>query len=247
MAAKLTQADLEYLKNYDPNRYPHPSVTVDILVFTVDMSGELELLLINRKAPPYQGLWAIPGGFVNVCESLEDAAKRELYEETGVKDVHIEQLYTFGDVYRDPRTRVISVSYMALVPKCMITPRAGDDAQSILWAKVRLMNNHLSLIDDIELGFDHEEIIKTAIERLNGKLSYTTIASNLLANPKRFSVFELQKIHEAILGKKLDAANFRRYFFNTYVVKGLARELDEICTEFSRRPSHYYEMIERNE
>jgi 8-oxo-dGTP diphosphatase len=128
----------EFLLQYRPGNYEHPSVTVDMLIFAMDEEEmETEVLLIKRKNHPCIGQWAIPGGFVNVDESLETAAARELEEETGLKGVCLEQLYTWGNVKRDPRTRVISVSYMAAVPKDQLTPKAGDDAEEACWFQVK--------------------------------------------------------------------------------------------------------------
>ena len=128
----------EFLLQYRPGNYERPSVTVDMLIFTVDEEEmETEILLIKRKNHPCIGQWAIPGGFVNVDESLEAAAARELEEETGLKGICLEQLYTWGNVKRDPRTRVISVSYMAAVPKDQLTPKAGDDAAEARWFQVK--------------------------------------------------------------------------------------------------------------
>lgn len=128
----------EFLLQYRPGNYERPSVTVDMLIFAVDEEEmETEVLLIKRKNHPCIGQWAIPGGFVNVDESLETAAARELEEETGLKGICLEQLYTWGNVKRDPRTRVISVSYMAAVPKNQLTPKAGDDAEEACWFQVK--------------------------------------------------------------------------------------------------------------
>ncbi|SET81402.1 ADP-ribose pyrophosphatase YjhB, NUDIX family [Lacrimispora sphenoides] len=128
----------EFLLQYRPGNYERPSVTVDMLIFAVDEEEmETEVLLIKRKNHPCIGQWAIPGGFVNVDESLEAAAARELEEETGLKGICLEQLYTWGNVKRDPRTRVISVSYMAAVPKNQLTPKAGDDAEEACWFQVK--------------------------------------------------------------------------------------------------------------
>ena len=128
----------EFLLQYRPGNYERPSVTVDMLIFAVvEEEMETEVLLIKRKNHPCIGQWAIPGGFVNVDESLETAAARELEEETGLKGVCLEQLYTWGNVKRDPRTRVISVSYMAAVPKDQLTPKAGDDAEEACWFQVK--------------------------------------------------------------------------------------------------------------
>lgn len=240
---QITKKDEEFLKTYNADEYQHPSVTVDMLIFTADITGALEILLIKRKHPPYQDHWAIPGGFVNIDESLEDAAARELQEETNLTNVHMEQLYTFGAVNRDPRTRVISVSYLALVPKGTLHAKAGDDAAEAEWYKVNLVDGKLVFDKDIELAFDHEEIIKTAIERMRGKISYTPIAFDFLNDTQRFSIFELQKIYEAVLGKEMDPANFRRSFFLNYVNKGIAEDTGELCKEFSKRGSNYYRYL----
>lgn len=178
----------EYLKTYNPNKYEKPSVTTDILIFTVNENHELELLLIKRGGHPYKGKWAIPGGFVNMTESLDDGAKRELKEETGLSgDYHLEQLYTFGGVNRDPRMRVISVAYMALIPKAALLPRAGDDAAEAMFFRVSINDRELQLVGENkklltakDLAFDHEEIIRTAWKRLAGKLDYTDLAFEFL-------------------------------------------------------------------
>lgn len=201
--------EANFLKNYNPDKYQKPSVTVDILIFRL-VNDSVDILLIKRKKPPYKEFWAFPGGFVNINESLEDAAKRELLEETNVKNVFLEQLYTFGDVERDPRMRVISVSYMALLNENDIekfNEKAGDDAKELQWFNI---NELLNGIEDnsIKLAFDHEKIFKLAIERLRGKIDYTNIAFQLL--PKEFSMLELQNVYEQILNKKLYTPNFRR-------------------------------------
>lgn len=201
--------EANFLKNYNPDKYQKPSVTVDILIFRL-VNDSVDILLIKRKKPPYKEFWAFPGGFININESLEDAAKRELLEETNVKNVYLEQLYTFGDVERDPRMRVISVSYMALLNENDIekfNEKAGDDAKELQWFNI---NELLNGIEDnsIKLAFDHEKIFKLAIERLRGKIDYTNIAFQLL--PKEFSMLELQNVYEQILNKKLYTPNFRR-------------------------------------
>lgn len=201
--------EANFLKNYNPDKYQKPSITVDILIFRL-VNDSVDILLIKRKKPPYKEFWAFPGGFVNIDESLEDAAKRELLEETNVKNVYLEQLYTFGDVERDPRMRVISVSYMALLNENDIekfNEKAGDDAKELQWFNI---NELLNGIEDnsIKLAFDHEKIFKLAIERLRGKIDYTNIAFQLL--PKEFSMLELQNVYEQILNKKLYTPNFRR-------------------------------------
>lgn len=189
----------ENAQNYDASKYERPSVTVDVVIFTL-IARELHVLLVKRKRWPYEGHWAIPGGFIEMDESLEQAARRELEEETGVRDVYLEQLYTFGDVGRDPRTRVISVAYIALVRAESQKVRTSDESLDVRWFPVR------ALPDD--LAFDHEQILGHAISRLRSKLEYTTLAFQLL--PEVFSILELKHIYEQILDEKLDKGNFYR-------------------------------------
>ena len=185
--------------DYDPSDYDRPSVTVDVVIFSL-IDESLKVLLVKRKRWPYEGSWAIPGGFVGIDESLEDAAARELAEETGVTDVFMEQLYTFGDPDRDPRMRVITVAYYAVVPASAVTiVAAGDDAAEAAWFPV----------DDLpELAFDHDKILDYALTRLRYKLEYTMIGFQLL--PDLFTLSELQYAYELILGEELDKRNFRR-------------------------------------
>ena len=178
--------------------YPRPAVTVDVVIFTL-REGDLQVLLVRRKSPPFQGMWAIPGGFIRIDESLEEAALRELEEETGVRDVYIEQLYTFGDPNRDPRGRVITVAYFALVPADAVHPRAGSDAAEARW---------WSMYNLPPLAFDHDRILAYALQRLRYKLEYTAVGFELL--PETFTLSELQAAYEVILGEELDKRNFRR-------------------------------------
>jgi len=187
--------------------YPRPSVTADVIIFTL-RGNDLQVLLIRRKYSPFEGMWAIPGGFVGISESLEEAARRELEEETGVRDVYLEQLYTFGDPGRDPRGRVITVAYFALVPAAAISPRAGDDAAEARWWSVV----HLP-----PLAFDHVGILAYALKRLRYKLEYTAVGFELL--PEVFTLSELQAAYEIILGEKLDKRNFRRKILRAEVIE----------------------------
>jgi ADP-ribose pyrophosphatase YjhB (NUDIX family) len=195
---------------YDPARYERPSVTVDVVILTM-RRRRLEALLIKRKHWPFEGLWAIPGGFVNPDESLEDAARRELEEETGVRDVYMEQLYTFGDPQRDPRMRVITVVYYALIRHETLKVVAGDDAAEAAWFPVY----HLP-----SLAFDHENILTYTMQRLRGKLEYTTIGFQLL--PPEFTLSELQEVYEAILERSLDKRNFRKKVLTTGILEATA-------------------------
>jgi 8-oxo-dGTP diphosphatase len=206
---------VEHAENYDPSRYERPSVTVDVVIFTLQ-ERELHVLLVKRKHWPFEGRWAIPGGFVNMNESLELAARRELEEETGIRDIYLEQLYTFGEPKRDPRTRVISVAYIALVSADTQTLRVSDESTDVRWFPVRALPG--------PLAFDHDTILAAGLDRLRSKLEYTTLAFQLL--PEVFSILELKHIYEQILGEELDKGNFYRKIKDSNVLEdtGLRRE-----------------------
>ena len=173
-------------------------MTVDIVIFTL-REGSLQVLLVKRGVPPFEGQYAIPGGFIRGDESLEEAALRELHEETGVRNVFLEQLYTFGDPKRDPRGRVITVAYYALIASDKLSLVAGADAAEAQWFPASGVP---------PLAFDHKSILDYALERLRNKLEYTTVGFQLL--PEKFTLGELQAVYEAILGRPLDKRNFRR-------------------------------------
>ncbi len=180
-------------------QYPHPAVTTDIVIFTV-RDEQLKVLLVKRKGAPFKGKWALPGGFVNIDEDLEQCAKRELAEETGVKGVYLEQLYTFGAPKRDPRERIITVAYFALIPSKQQTLKAASDAEAVDWFA----------IDELpKLAFDHQGIIDMAHQRLVAKLDYSTIAFQFM--PKEFTLSELQTVYEIILRQPVDKRNFRKW------------------------------------
>ncbi len=193
-----------------PREAERPAVAVDVVILTV-REHHLEVLLTRRSHAPFDGLWAIPGGFVKPDESLEDAARRKLAEEGGGSDVYLEQLYTFGDPGRDPRTRVITVVYYALLrPDQLRLPTAPDAAEARLFAAY--------LAPD--LAFDHSRILQHTLERLRGKLEYTTIGFQLLAH--EFTLSELQDVYEAILNRSLDKRNFRKKLLLTRIVEPTA-------------------------
>ncbi len=179
-------------------RYPHPAITTDSVIFGFDGSS-MNLLLIERGIEPYNGAWALPGGFLNMDETVEEGAKRELQEETNIKDVYLEQFHVFSAVNRDPRERVLTVAFFALVSKDNFEIIAGDDANKAQWFEW----NHLP-----SLAFDHAEIISMAKERLQEKLRVSPIAFKLL--DKEFKMDELQRIYELIHEKKYDRRNFMR-------------------------------------
>lgn len=217
------------LEDYDLSSYERPSVSVDIILFTV-MEGDLKVLLIKRRIPPFKGMWAIPGGFVRKGETLDEAALRELREETNVSDVYLEQLYTFGDPGRDPRAWVITVAYFALVSFDRFEIRADTDAEDVGWH---------SMYDLPELAFDHSRILAYALERLRNKLEYTNVGFQLL--PKKFTLTELQRLHEIILHRALDKRNFRKKILS----QGILKELDETKMEGVHRPARLYKFIEK--
>ncbi len=173
-------------------------LTVDVVIFTVE-DQRLRVLLVRRGVDPFAGDWALPGGFVLSGESLDRAAHRELEEETGASDVFLEQLYTFGDPGRDPRGRVVTVAYYALVPPQSVVIEAGSDATDARWFDVN---------DLPSLAFDHNTILARAVERLRGKVQYTVVGFELL--PKSFTLSHVQHVFETILGRSLDKRNFRR-------------------------------------
>jgi 8-oxo-dGTP diphosphatase len=206
--------------------YKNPAVTVDIVIFTIQ-ENDLKVLLVKRRNPPFRNKWAIPGGFVEYDEPLEEAAKRELEEETGVKDVYIEQLYTFGAPGRDPRERVITIAYFALISSDNLTVKAESDASDVGWH---------SIYDQPELAFDHEVILKYALKRLRNKIMFTNVAFQLL--PETFTLTELQNVYEIVLGIKLDKRNFRKKILSM----NLLEETNDKRAEGNHRPARLYKF-----
>ena len=200
-------------------------VTVDVVIFTIQQ-GVLKVLLVKRRIDPFIGQFAIPGGFVHEDEDLEQAALRELKEETGVSDVYLEQLYSFGKPDRDPRGRVITVAYFALISADRQL-KAGTDAAEAAWFPM----DHLP-----SLAFDHATILNYALERLRNKLEYTTVGFQLL--PSKFTLTELQEVYAAILGKKLDKRNFRRKMSLLKILKPLPE-----YRRGGQRPAQLYRFV----
>ena len=182
-------------------------VTVDVVIFTL-REGSLQVLLVRRRRPPWEGMWAIPGGTIGSDEALEAAALRTLEEETGLGDVFLEQLYTFGEPGRDARGRVITVSYFAVVPASYVVPRAAEDAERVQWWPIGELP---------PLAFDHGEILSYALVRLRYKLEYTAVGFELL--PEEFTLTELQSAYEIVLGEELDKRNFRRKILGAGVIE----------------------------
>ena len=178
--------------------HPHPSVSTDVVIFTI-LDERLQALLIKRASDPFKNTWALPGGFVEIDENLEQAALRELVEETGISGVYLEQLYTFGQPGRDPRERVITVAYYAMVPADRTSVRPASDAKDAGWFPCEALP---------VLAFDHDRIIAMALQRLTSKIEYSTIALQFM--PATFTLGELQRVYEIIQGEPLDKRNFRK-------------------------------------
>lgn len=206
--------------------YPRAAVTVDCVVFGLDVD-DLKVLLIRRRLEPHQHQWALPGGFVRVEETLDEAARRELAEESGITDVYLEQLYTFGELDRDPRERVITVAYYALAKLSDHRIEASTDAEKVAW---------FALDDLPRLAFDHDRIIDRAIERLRGKVRYAPIGFELL--PPRFTLTQLQRLYEIILTQPLDKRNFRKKLLSM----DLLIETDEVEQGVRHRAARLYKF-----
>jgi 8-oxo-dGTP diphosphatase len=211
--------------------YPRPALTVDCIVFGLDLEDkDLKVLLIRRALDPFKGKWALPGGFVHVNETIDDAALRELREETGVGRVYLEQLYTFGTIDRDPRERVVSVAYYALVKLTEHQVQAATDATDAAWFGIH---------DIPKLAFDHESILDVAVERLRGKVRYQPIGFELL--PQKFTLTQLQTLHEIVLERELDKRNFRKRL----LAMDILTELDEVEQDVSHRAARLYQFDQR--
>jgi len=207
----------------------HPRVAVDTVLFTI-VEGTLKTLLVNIKKGVFVGRWAFPGGLVQVGEPLDEAARRELYEKTGVQDLYLEQLYTFGDARRDPTAHTVSVAYFALVPSFSQALRSGEKYADVGWFPVRALP---------KLAYDHNTIAAYALQRLQAKLGYTNIVYSLL--PPEFTLAELQDIYEVILDQKLDRRNFRRKIMDLGLLKPLQK-----TRRGAHRPAMLYAFTRRS-
>jgi len=204
--------------------HPRPAITVDIVIFAMD-EEDLQVMLIQRGVAPFAGEWALPGGFVRVDETLDAAAARELREETGLSDLFLEQLYTFGDIRRDPRERVVTVAYYALVNLAGHAVQASTDARRAAWFSVNDVPN---------LAFDHKQIFEAALDRLRGKVRYQPIGFELL--PEKFTLRQLQHLYEIVLNRPLDKRNFRKKVLGM----GIIKETNEIETDVAHRAARLF-------
>jgi 8-oxo-dGTP diphosphatase len=209
--------------------YPRAALTVDCVVFGFD-EAELKVLLIRRGLAPFKGKWALPGGFVRLDETVDEAARRELLEETGLKDVFLEQLYTFGTVDRDPRERVVSVAYYALVELVKHPATGATDASEAGW---------FPAAQPPALAFDHAKILETGARRLRGKVRYEPIGFELL--PEKFTLSRLQHLYEAVLHTEVDKRNFRKKILGM----GLLIPLEERVRTGAHRPAQLFRFDAR--
>ena len=268
---RIYNSEEEFLKEYDPSSYDRFSITTDILLFSVSSENtenyrktdkkKMSILLVKREDYPYKDKWCLPGGFVKIDENLDEAPARILKNETNVDNIYLEQLYTFGNTNRDPRMRIISTSYMALVDKNRISKNLSANAS---WFDIILYEEKENNVDVILdngstvikfnitkkikehttdiyemivtrndlLAFDHPQVILTGIERLKNKIEYTDIVFNMM--PGLFTLGELQKVYEVILGKKLLDPAFRR------IIADKVEKTDVMKTGGGHRPSYMF-------
>ncbi len=236
-----------FLDAYDSSRFERPSVAVDVALVSA-AEGALHTLVVRRSEHPARGKWALPGGFVGIDEPLEAAAARVLAGKTGLEGVFVEQLYTFGDPARDPRTRVISVAYYALVDFGRFARAAAASGEVAVgrivvpWEGETGGPVELTTAEGaaLPLAFDHDEVLGMAVKRLRGKLDYTPVGFQLL--PASFTLLELQRVHETVLGRPLNKDSFRRRM----LASGLLEATGERQAEVDHRPAERYRFARRS-
>lgn len=209
-------------------KYEYSAAAVDLVAFTI-IEGELNVLVIKIKYEPFKGRRALPGGRIRTYESVDDCAKREFYEKTGIKNAYLEQLYSFGDIKRDPSARIISIAYLFLTNNGSINLKTTEKYEEICWMPVSKVS---------KLAYDHDKILKYALLRLKSKLAYTNVVYNLLL--QKFTLSEMQKVYEIILNKKLDKRNFRKKILSLDLVKEEGIEMG-----VPHRPSKLYSFKKR--
>lgn len=238
---KPESAEQKFLAKYDASQFPHPSVTVDVALVTAE-ERNLRALLIKRQEHPDRGKWSLPGGFIKMEESLDEAALRVLSSKIGLTGIFLEQLFTFGEPKRDPRTRVISVAYYSLVDSETLS-RSLEGKKDILKAIIQVpwqgeTGGPVAAIDEqyrpVSLAFDHAEILGLVVKRLRGKLNYAPIGFELL--PKRFTLRQLQVIHETILNRRSNKDSFRRRM----LASGLIASTGKREAKVGHRPAELY-------
>lgn len=214
------------MKSISP-KYTFAVIATDVVIFTMK-GGQLQVLLIKMKKQPFTEHWAAPGGLVSPVESVNHAASRVLAEKTGVSNVYLEQLYTFGEVDRDPFGRVVSVAYFALIQSPQVHLKTTSEYGDVAWFPVKKLP---------KLAYDHTKIIRTAVQRLKAKLEYTNIVYSLL--PKEFTLTELQQVYQIILDESLDKRNFRKKVLSL----GLLKKLQKKRQGTASRPAELYSFV----
>lgn len=239
--------DERFLSAYDASRYDRPSLTVDVALVSAS-EGALHTLVVRRAEPPQRGRWALPGGFVGATESLDAAAGRVLAAKAGLRDVFLEQLYTFGEPSRDPRTRVVTVAYYALVDFERFTEAASAGADvavgrvAVPWEGETGGPVEVTAPGGapLALAFDHAEILGTAVKRLRGKLDYAPIGFQLL--PATFTLLDLQRVHETVLGRPLNKDSFRRRMLASGQLEATGTSQKDV----DHRPAELYRFARRS-
>lgn len=274
----MYKSEKEFLENYDDSIYEKLSMTTDIIIFSVSDKPQenyrkndeksMSILLVKRKDYPYKDKWCLPGGFLDIKEDLEECPKRILAAETNIKNIYLEQLYTFGAVNRDPRTRVVSTSYMALIDKNKLSEKLSEDAE---WFDIKMIERidksiivkleskrekiefvvkrklkeattnqyEYEIVENERLAFDHALVIVTGMERLRNKIQYTDIVFRMM--PEYFTLGELQKVYEVILDKKLLDPAFRR------IIANKVEKTDKLKKGEGHRPSALFKYKEQLE
>ncbi|MCK5415827.1 NUDIX hydrolase [Candidatus Parcubacteria bacterium] len=217
------------MKKINWKNFKHAVIATDVVIFTV-IDNELKVLLIKTNKGPFKGKWVLPGGLVNIKESVDNSAAKHLKNKTGLSNIYLEQLYSFGEVNRDPLGRVVSVSYFALAPNKEYQFKTTKEYDEIAWHSINEIK---------KLGYDHEDIIKLAIIRLKSKLEYTNIVYSLL--PTEFTFTDLQKMYETILERKIDKRNFRKKILSLDIIK----KTNKKTIGGANRPAHLYKFKNR--
>lgn len=236
--------EAEFLASYDVSKFERPSLTVDVVLVTTLGEG-LGTLVVRRADYPHKGRWALPGGFVHMTESLDAAAERVLAQKTGLSNVFVEQLYTFGDPRRDPRTRVVTVAYYALVHGARLERRLPETSIArvqVPWEGEAGGPVHLrgDKGERLTMAFDHEDIVGMAVKRLRGKLAYTPVGFQLL--PRDFTLLELQRVHEAVLGRPVNKDSFRRKMLASGDLEKAGKSQEDVV----HRPAELYRFAKRS-
>jgi 8-oxo-dGTP diphosphatase len=240
------QEEAAFLATYDPGRFDRPSVAVDVALLTA-AEGHLQTVLVRRTDHPFRNKWALPGGFLKIDESLDAAAERVLRAKAGLGRVFLEQLYTFGEPRRDPRTRVLSVAYYALVDAAQLEAAGGRGDVQIARLVVDWEGETGGVVGAVQadgrplpLAFDHGEILGMAVKRLRGKLDYAALGFQLL--PERFTLLQLQKAHETVLGRPVNKDSFRRRM----LASGHLEATGEMQDGVEHRPAELYRFLRRS-